>query len=309
MRAYRRPLLLAVFGTFVCISGWAYTRLFLLPPKGKGPAGPAVSTVAFENVWSTQRIQILAIGDSITAGLGADSRSHSYVNRLLQNPSDEFEDMQGTCLKRVLPNIELTNIAVSGSNSLQHETTIADRLSEFDESTFGLVLLTTGGNDLIHWYGRQPPQEGAMYGASLSEAQPWIEAFDLRLSRMLKSITLLFPGGCEIYLADIYDPTDGVGDAPSVFLPEWQDGLAIHAEYNAVIQKNAELFDNVFHVPLYKNFLGHGSHCSQFWRPTYVSEDPTNWFHTNIEDPNDRGYDAIRRVFMNSILANSSLVN
>lgn len=26
----------------------------------------------------------------------------------------------------------------------------------------GMVMLTTGGNDLIHSYGRQPPVEGAM---------------------------------------------------------------------------------------------------------------------------------------------------
>jgi hypothetical protein len=34
--------------------------------------------------------------------------------------------------------------------------------------------MTTGGNDLIHWYGATPPREGAMYGASLAQAQPWI---------------------------------------------------------------------------------------------------------------------------------------
>lgn len=162
--------------------------------------------------------------------------------------------------------------------------------------------MTSGGNDLIHSYGRRPPEEGAMYGASLEQSQPWIDAFESRLSRMLRSISDRFPAGCQIFLGDIYDPTDGVGDAPSIFLPDWPDGLAIHAEYNSVIGRVANQFDHVHVVPLHQTFLGHGSHCRQFWRSTYEWNDPTYWFYTNIEDPNDRGYDAIRRVSLRAIV-------
>jgi hypothetical protein len=124
---------------------------------------------------------------------------------------------------------------------------------------------------------------------------------------MLDSIEAKFPGGCEIYLADIYDPTDGVGDAPSIFLPPWPDGLAIHAEYNQIIRESCQQRANVFHVPMYEAFLGHGSHCRQFWRPHYDRNDPYYWFHENVEDPNDRGYDAIRRLFLLEFLSRSEL--
>ena len=117
-----------------------------------------------------------------------------------------------------------------------------------------------------------------------------------------------FPRGCEIYLGDIYDPTDGVGDAPSIFLPHWPDGLAIHARYNQVIGEVAGKRANVHVVPLHQTFLGHGSHCRQFWRSTYDASDPHYWFYTNIEDPNDRGYDAIRRAFLNTIIDNTTLL-
>ncbi|MBC8117927.1 MAG: hypothetical protein H7062_26345 [Candidatus Saccharimonas sp.] len=33
-------------------------------------------------------------------------------------------------------------------------------------------------------------------------------------------------------------------------------------------------------------FLGHGIHCTHYW------------YWDNLEDPNDRGYDAIRRLFL-----------
>ena len=117
MRKHRRSLIFIVIGSVLCFSGWAYTRLFLLPPKGSGPAGPKVNATAFKEIWTERPIQILAIGDSITAGLGADSPSHTYVNRIIENPSDEYPEMLGLCLKRVLPSLQLQNIAVSGSNS------------------------------------------------------------------------------------------------------------------------------------------------------------------------------------------------
>ena len=147
-----------------------------------------------------------------------------------------------------------------------------------------------------------------MYGATLAQAAPWIDSFRRRLDEMLRKIDACFPGGCEIYLGDIYDPTDGVGDAPSVYLPHWPDGLAIHAKYNEAIAECARACPNVHVVPLHKTFLGHGTHCRQFWRTTYVREDPHYWFYENIEDPNDRGYDAIRRTFLNAIVEHSVLV-
>ena len=122
--------------------------------------------------------------------------------------------MRGLCLSRALPNLDGTNLAVSGSTSLNLVAVIDGRLKRHDPKVFGLVVMTTGGNDLIHNYGKTAPKEGAMYGATLEEAKPWIDAFRIRLDGMLEKIDSRFPGGCEIFLCDIYDPTDGVGDAP-----------------------------------------------------------------------------------------------
>ncbi len=297
-----------VVGLLLCAATYAYIHFTYARPVGEGPAGPNVAAAPFESIWSERQVELVGIGDSITAGLGAKSIEHSYFNRLINNPMDEYSDMQGKCLRRVLNNLTFENLAVSGSTSLQHEEAIQSRLTVRDENVFGLVVMTTGGNDIIHSYGRSPPREGAMYGATLSQATPWIRNFEQRLARMLDAIELAFPGGCEIYLADIYDPTDGVGDAPSIMLDHWPDGLAIHAQYNLILRDAASKRENVFHVPLHETFLGHGSHCRQFWRSTYDASDPYYWFYSNVEDPNDRGYDAIRRVFLNAILEHSQLI-
>jgi lysophospholipase L1-like esterase len=303
----RRLWILAAVGGLLIAGSAFYIQYFLTRPIGQGPAGPTVDSEPFQHVWTDRRVKVLGLGDSITAGLGADRIEHSFFNRLVANPDDEFAEMQGICLSAVLPNLAHENLAVSGSTSREHAVAIEERLAEHDPEVFGLVVMTTGGNDLIHSYGRLPPRECAMYGATLAEAQPWIAAFEQRLSKMLDMIESRFPGGCEIFLADIYDPTDGVGDAPSVYLPHWPDGLAIHAEYNHAINRCAAERPNVHIVPLHAAFLGHGSHCRQFWRSTYDVDDPYYWYFDNIEDPNDRGYDAIRRVFLNEVVEHSAL--
>ena len=303
----KRLLVLLASGSLLVLLAVFYIQFVLARPIGTGPAGPQVDREPFSKPWTDRPVRVVGIGDSITAGLGARSKDHTFFNRLLLNPVDEYGDMQGKCLTSVFSNLEHENLAISGSTSQDHLTVIEDRLIVQDPKVFGLVVMTTGGNDLIHSYGRSPPRECASYGATLAQAEPWIEAYQVRLNAMLGKIEVCFPGGCEIYIGDIYDPTDGVGDAPSVYLPAWPDGLAIHAKYNAVIEKCAKSRTNVHVVPLYRTFLGHGAHCRQFWRSTNVREDPYYWFYENIEDPNDRGYDAIRRVFLKAIVEHSAL--
>ncbi|MEW4565918.1 SGNH/GDSL hydrolase family protein [Bremerella sp. JC770] len=304
----RRLAVVCATGLIAIACAGFYIQYFMMRPIGSGPAGPDVADQPFAETWSNRPVILVGLGDSITAGLGADSPDRTFFQRMVENPSDEFPDMRGKSLSIVLPNLTAKNLAISGSTSREHLHVIEDRMPTHDAEVFGLVVMTSGGNDLIHSYGQRPPKECAMYGATLAEAEPWIASFRERLGTMLDKITASFPGGCEIYLADIYDPTDGVGDAPSVYLPHWPDALAIHGRYNEVIRQCIAARENVYLVPLHETFLGHGSHATQFWRSTYVADDPHYWFYENIEDPNDRGYDAIRRVFLNEIIAHSSLV-
>jgi len=243
-------------------------------------------------------VLLLGVGDSVTAGFGSSRPDRSYFALLGHNSPDDWPDVRGICLSAVLPNLRTENLAVSGSTSIEHEAHLADRLPSQSDATLGLVVMTSGGNDLIHSYGRMPPREGAMYGATLEQARPWIANFEERLGRMLDLVDERFPGGCHVFLADVYDPTDGIGDAQNAGLPPWPDGLAIHRAYNDVIRRCTEARDNVHLVPMHREFLGHGIHCTQFWREHYRRDDPHYWYADNLEDPNDRGYDAIRRLFL-----------
>jgi lysophospholipase L1-like esterase len=288
---------LFAFGAVAVLAVVAFSYFNLWRPEGTGPAGPTVPRAAFSKVWTTRHVALVGLGDSVTAGFGA-SRRHSYFDRLVMNPPDEFADMRGVCLSAVLPHLDVVNLAVSGSTSLDHIDIVRDRLKPQDPDTIGLVVMTSGGNDIIHNYGRTPPREGAMYGATLETARPWIAAYEQRLSAMLDEIATRFPGGCHVFLADIYDPTDAVGDAEHAGLPAWRDGLEVHRAYNDVIRRVAGRRSFVHVVPMYAEFLGHGIHCTQFWTDHYRPNDPHYWYADNLEDPNDRGYDAIRRLFL-----------
>ena len=65
-----------------------------------------------------------------------------------------------------------------------------------------------------------------------------------------------------------------------------------------VIADCAAKHDNVRLIDIHGTFLGHGLHVRQFWQPHYDAADPHYWYFDNLEDPNNRGYDAIRRLFL-----------
>jgi lysophospholipase L1-like esterase len=278
-----------------------YLHFWFSRPVGTGPAGPAVPLDKFEFTWTDRPVLLVGIGDSVTAGLGASTQGMSFFRRLIDNPPDEFSDMQGKCLEKVFPNLTEINLARSGSTSLECLEILVPQLKLQDEDTFGIIVMTIGGNDIIHDYGRTPPREGAMYGATLEQARPWIENFRARLEAIIAGLEARFPAGCEFFIANIYDPTDGMSDAQNAGLPAWPDGSNIINAYNEVIAGAAERHTNVRLVNVHDGFLGHGIHCLKFWRARYDSRDPHYWYWENLEDPNDRGYDALRRMFLNEM--------
>lgn len=293
---HRLRLILMVAVAAICMAGtWVYFTQSR--PVGSGPAGPAVPAAQFAQPWTDRQVLLVGLGDSVTAGFGA-RKGYGYFDRLASNPEDEFPDLRAISLSAVLPGLRITNLAVSGSTSFEHAEKQLPRLPVAESNVLGLVVITTGGNDLIHNYGRTPPREQAMFGATWEQAQPWVKQFETRLAFILREIKSRFPGGCQIFLANIYDPTDGMGDIQRAGLPAWKDGLKILAAYNEIIRRGAEQDDQVHLVDLHSAFLGHGIHCTQFWAEHYRADDPHYWYHVNLEDPNERGYDAIRRLFL-----------
>lgn len=280
-----------------CYVGYRIYSAVRVLPMGSGPAGPLVSAEGFEGVWCEDEVAFVGMGDSITNGLGASERHH-YFTLLQENDDEEYADMAGRELGVVLPGLVARNYALDYTTSRQHVERQLLRLKVQRAGVRGIVVITSGGNDLIHDYGRSEPVDGAMYGCTYEQAVVWTENIKGRIDMLLHGVMERFPGGCDIFLANIYDPTDGVGDPQIKGLPRWRGCSRIVELANVKIGELCAEHENVHLVDIHSEFLGHGFHCRQWWRRHYRADDPHYWYYWNIEDPNPRGYDAIRRLFL-----------
>lgn len=294
-----RLMVLVVVAVLAALAAVHYARTSRMPPTGSGPAGPAVPLGPFRRVWHEGEVVLLGLGDSITRGFGA-SPGRSAFDLLVRNDDEAVADMRGRELSAVFPKLRSDNRSVSYTTSVDHVTQQVPRLPRFGEGVRGIVVITSGGNDLLHPYGRRAPEDGGAYGCTLDQAKLWQTTFRKRLRGILDGVTARFPGGCVIFLANVYDPTDGVGDIDraNVALPPWPDGLDVLALWNQTIAEVADAYDHVHLVDIHALFLGHGIHCRDKRNPHYRANDPHYWYFDNLEDPNDRGYDAIRRAFL-----------
>ncbi|MBE0536241.1 MAG: SGNH/GDSL hydrolase family protein [Phycisphaerae bacterium] len=305
----RLRVVLAGMAAMLWAGGYVGYRLYMAfcpMPMGAGPAGPAVPEEPFTEVWTEGRVLLVGMGDSITRGLGA-SKPHQYFALLQANDDAQYPDMAGRDLRRVLPNLEAVNYALDYTTSAQHVARQLPRLAVQPEDVRGIVVLTSGGNDLIHDYGRSAPVDGAMYGCTVRQAKVWTENLKERLIVLVEGINARFPGGCDIFLANVYDPTDGVGDPQIRGLPRWRACVEVLRLANEKIAEVCAAYDNVHLVDIHSEFLGHGFHCREWWRRNYRPADPHHWYFHNIEDPNPRGYDAIRRLYLQEMVQRLAL--
>jgi hypothetical protein len=114
VRSRKSLLVVLVAGLLVIGVAALWVRLTFSHPIGSGPAGPRIDPSAFTHPWTSRPVLFLGMGDSVTAGFGA-RRGYSYFDRVFANPADEFADVRGACLSAVFPQLQKTNLAVSGA--------------------------------------------------------------------------------------------------------------------------------------------------------------------------------------------------
>lgn len=252
---------------------------------------------------AAQTLAVIGFGDSVTVGYCA-SAGHSYVSLLIANDDASYPDFAGRDLRHRFAAVSLKNIAVNGSSSCDHgPATIHQALS-----TAGLtadrtvVLITLGGNDLIHPYYCQP-RECAAFCATVAQATPWAARFKDRVAAQIAALRAEAPGVVTVLLANIYDPTDGVGDiqnAPGpTQLPAWPEGEQVLALYNQTLSQVAQE-NGATLVDMRSTMLGHGIHWNDSANPHHPAN-PAYWYCSNLEDPNDVGYQAIRAAFWQAL--------
>ncbi|MFD1471325.1 DUF459 domain-containing protein [Companilactobacillus mishanensis] len=208
-------------------------------------------------------IKIVAIGDSLTEGIG-DSKSigGGYVTRL-SNKVKEDDKVK----------VSSDNFGVSGNTSSQ----IIDRIS-FDQKIHkslpkaDIITVTVGGNDFMHLLKKK--------GMDLTEKNISDEQvkFDRRLGVLLADIRH-YNGHAPIYLVGIYNPF-------SIYLANVTDAKTAFVKWGQASEEVADSVNNTYYVDI--NNLYETKYVDKKAKKTgtnpYLSDQ--DHFH-----PNAKGYD------------------
>jgi lysophospholipase L1-like esterase len=151
----------------------------------------------------------VALGDSISIDAYAGGPGRGGPSLLARNRDDDFPEWRGRDLATRHPSLRYHLLAVDGGTP----STLLDlQLPQLAGSGVAptLVTLTVGGNDLLSAYGdtRRAREVVALVCDRVAQALT-------RLRRLLRS-----PQD-PIVVGDVYDPSDGTGDASRVGLPAW----------------------------------------------------------------------------------------
>ncbi|MHA1580529.1 MAG: SGNH/GDSL hydrolase family protein [Candidatus Freyarchaeota archaeon] len=235
----------------------------------------------------------VALGDSMLIDYYAGGPGWGAASLLYKNLDDVYPDWKGKDLSTLYPGIKFHNLTSDGATT---STVLNWQLPRVPtgENQPTIVVITVGGNDLLHNYG--VPEEK---GVELS--------YEMKRN-LLKIISYLqdperFPKPAKIYIGNIYDPSDGMGNLEEEGYSPWPDGLKVLDNWNRRIQEVAKE-KGLTLVDIHRHFLGHGVNYDDPSGRYYDPENNTPWLRLVIE-PNALGAHEIRKLFWEKIYEDS----
>lgn len=244
---------------------------------------------------------LLVLGDSISAGMGASlPDTLGYGALLHRNCSEHWPQYHGKDLQthhgRDLP---ATFLARSGATTADVKTMLeraAPRLA-VPQPGPGLAVMTAGGNDFKNALF-SAGLAGLRSGRGLRDVMTHLTAVTLPhaldnlrgIVARLRALPYFAGSGSAIYLANVYDPSDGIDavHTPWGAVQTAGFGDVMAAWHSAYAILGREL--GITLVDARTAFLGHG--LSATGHATWLSD----WIH-----PNNRGHHEIRRLFLEAM--------
>ena len=261
------------------------------PAIDETPNTDRVGTYAHTLPQSPQTV--IFLGDSITAGAGSGNGDESYAS-LLVNNTNAWPEWDGIDLATRYPGIDVLDVSKGGSWTGTVLNEQIDRLEDQLTLPFegeALVVMTVGGNDL---------QSVLMNPSSVEErlektVNNWRKIAEYFLDEQR------FPGGSTVLMANVYEPTDAVGQVDNCFY-----GLNISSLLPSLLDANTQFRglaeEAGFSVlDMRGTFLGHGFNYSDPTTPYYNEDDPSLWLSNDCIHPNPRGHHEIRAMFWRAI--------
>jgi lysophospholipase L1-like esterase len=236
----------------------------------------------------------VALGDSMIIDYYAGGPGWGTASLLYKNLDNVYPDWKGKDLATLYPGIRHHDLTSDGATT---DTVLNWQLPKVltGENQPTIIIMTVGGNDLLHHYGVQEEK-----GLKLS--------YEMQ-KNLRKIITILqdpakFPKPARIYVGNIYDPSDGIGEGlEKEGYSHWPDGLKVLDHWNKRIQEVAQE-KGLTLVDVHKHFLGHGVNHDDPKGKYYNPEDNSTWLKLVIE-PNSHGAHEIRKLFWDKIYKDS----
>lgn len=179
---------------------------------------------------SSKNMSIVALGDSLTRGVGDDT-GEGYVGNLKKMLKDDYNQKT-----------TISNLAISGAESAELAAQIQTKGIQYNISQADLITITMGGNDLF------PGVNGL---DKLDTYVPDTDSFVMHSQTILKTIRSI-NSDAPIYWVSLYNPFEDLSSSElntSTFVIEW----------NAKLATVATEFPNVYIVPVFDLFQGRNS--------------------------------------------------
>jgi lysophospholipase L1-like esterase len=172
---------------------------------------------------------VLVLGDSLSHGTG-DPSGRGYATDVVQ------------FLRRTGP-VEAANLAVAGAESSDVLALVGGANVKSLAASADLILLSVGGNDLSHSFGRAGAPAEALTAVTTSRAQ-----FTRNLRTIMEELRGANPSA-PIRVLGLYQPFSGEGR-------EVRIGASMILSWNSMIAETALGFPNVAAIPAFDLFQG-----------------------------------------------------
>lgn len=272
-------MLITTFGFLVVTLASFFVFSQMIP---KAPARLRTDETATQAVAVKNNIRFVAIGDSLTEGVGDETASGGYVPLVSSNLEESFS----------INSIEIENYGVAGDRSTQ----ILKRINEQQEiqddiASAEIISVTVGGNDLMKVI------QNNILGLSVEKFEKPGEKYQANLTKLLTTIRQL-NSTAPIYVLGIYNPY-------YIYFPEITEMQTIIDQWNTRTQAVVEQEERMYFVPI--NDLIYQGIISDEEASEVPDADTLNELRNNAIyegdnfHPNYNGYQLIAKAFTNKM--------
>lgn len=258
IRSFLFTCLIVALGTFIVFQG-----LNVMTDKTETVATKKSQT-------ALEAIHLLAIGDSLTKGVGDSTKNGGYVPLI----ATKLEETRG------IDNVTTKNYGVTGERSdeilerIEQQKEIQKEIKKAD-----IIILTAGGNDLIETFKKEKLNINQK-----SFVKPE-EKYKKNLSTILKKITSQNPKA-QIYVFGLYNPFEAV-------FPEITEMKSILRTWNDDTKKIAEE-NKATYLSLSTIFnTSEQSSISNLTNPSDKTDTSALLYEEDLFHPNNKGYQLI----------------